>query len=124
MNFFAVASTGAGILEQPQTASHTNNRSNELPLLPDCLSLLSHVALKVQDQFFVIGVSLGLDPGEISTIENESNNNCMKCFAQLFQKWEQRMTPSHTWDTIINILESDLVNRKDVAKELKNKLGK
>lgn len=113
------SNTVATELSQPMVPPLTR----ELPPVPDSLSLLKHVAVKAPDQFEFIALELGFEDPEINIIQSKYNNDSRKCFREIFQKWKQRTTPPYTWETIINILESDLIDRKDLAQELKSKCG-
>lgn len=104
----------------PQTGISVIAR-RELPLLPNLQTLVKHVGAKAQDQFENIGLGLNLTKPELNAIKSECNNNSKSCFIEIFQKWEQNTTPPYTWMTIIEILESDLVQRKDLALELRRK---
>ena len=92
------------------------------PLVPDLLSLLEDVAVKAPDKFKYIGLKLGFSNSELNAIKMECNS-IQDCFCEIFQKWEERTSPPYTWETMIDVLESPLIKRKDLAEQLRRKFG-
>ena len=80
-----------------------------------------HVAIPALDKFRMIGIGLGIDLPTLNSIEQLSNSANDR-FANLFDRWLQQDSSNLTWETVFTVLESDIVQRRDLVNVLRKKL--
>ena len=79
---------------------------------------MNDVGAIIPAQWRSVGIQLGIHSGQLDGIKEESQGKLMRCFEYIFAKWEDAVTPSYTWSTIVNILLSPSVNKSDLAELL------
>ena len=67
-----------------------------------------------------IGVSLGLTAVDLDRIQKDCSEEKSR-FIKVLTTWEKRGNPSFTWNTIVDVLRSRLVNENVLAKKLFSK---
>ena len=84
-------------------------------------NLMNDVAAKAPDQWMNVGIMLRISYERLNSIDNQHRGDPMRCYAAVFSEWEKIGTLAYTWETIINVLESNLVKKIDLAKTIKKK---
>ena len=84
---------------------------------PELLDLMREVAADIPDKWWEVAVGLRLERGDIRRIETD-DQKCIKRFMAVFDAWKRTETEPYTWKTIIDCLDSRLVNEKRLAKEI------
>ena len=78
---------------------------------------MTEVAAAIPDKWWEVAVGLELDTGDIRRIEADEQK-CIKRFMAVFDTWKRTETEPYTWKTIIDCLNTPLVNEKRLAKEI------
>ena len=67
-----------------------------------------------------IAIGLELSNTEIDCISKECNE-ILECFRRVFDRWQRESRRPFNWETIIDVLESQLLNENSLAQRLKEK---
>ena len=78
---------------------------------------MTEVAAAIPDMWWEVAVGLELDTGDIRRIETDKQK-CIMRFMAVFDTWKRTETEPYTWKTIIDCLDTPLVNEKRLAKEI------
>lgn len=82
---------------------------------------MNDVGAKIPALWRSVGIELRISPDRLDGIEEQYSRNPIRCFEAVFRTWEDATTPPYTWDTIVNVLESPLVDKRDLANDLRRK---
>ena len=85
---------------------------------------MADVAAKARNQWKNVGTMLDIDASVLHSFGAQYNADPMDCFRAIFSQWKTNCNtscPPFTWLTIIEVLESDVVQRRDLAFELRRK---
>ena len=74
------------------------------------LAFMNHVASQIPAKWQLFGICLEIPTSEMDTYKPDQDR-----FVQVFRSWERRGTPELSWRTVVNILESPLMNEKRLA---------
>ena len=80
---------------------------------------MNEVASRVSVKWEDIATMLALRPPEIQRISTECGSNTHSCIRAVFNIWETSDSKPYTWKTIVEVLGSDLVNERKLAREIK-----
>ena len=84
-----------------------------------CLRELVH--LKVDTEWYSLGLELGLPEHTLNIIENDSGNDCKTCMRKMFSKW-LTTNKAANWKDIIKGLVA--INKKDIAENVSQQYSK
>ena len=78
------------------------------------------VASAIPDKWKRVGLALGLNQEHISGIDAENGGNCLKCFAEVFNLWQQLSTRQQpvSWTTLVTVLRSQHVDEECLANNI------
>ncbi|XP_019850491.1 PREDICTED: polyubiquitin-like isoform X1 [Amphimedon queenslandica] len=88
---------------------------------PSIRKLLEEVAARAPNEWIKIGTMLDIDQHVLDGIKSQFNGNLMECYRAVFNKWKATTPRPYNWATIVEILESQVVQRNDLAVEIKRK---
>ena len=80
---------------------------------PSIDKLQQLVVAKIPDQWFPVGIGLGLSVSKLQALQQEYPHDVQKCFLHVVEKWRRRSDPPFTWNTLLNVLRSDAL--KEIA---------
>ena len=75
------------------------------------------VAAAIPDKWRQVAVGLGLQATDVRRIKADEQECAMR-FLAVFDVWESTETEPFTWKTIIDCLDTPLVNEKRLAKKI------
>ena len=78
---------------------------------------MTEVAAAIPDKWRQVAVGLRLQAADIRRIKADEQECAMR-FLAVFDTWESTETEPYTWKTIIDCLDTPLVNEKRLAKEI------
>uniref|UniRef100_A0A1X7UCA5 Ubiquitin-like domain-containing protein n=1 Tax=Amphimedon queenslandica TaxID=400682 RepID=A0A1X7UCA5_AMPQE len=81
------------------------------PSLPD---LLNDIAAKAPNQWMKIGLMLGISFLDLMSIK-EKNEDDKICYANIFHIWKTADTRPYSWETMVVVLKSDVINDSQLA---------
>jgi len=79
--------------------------------------LLNLVAARIPSKWKEFGILLNIPSEEL---EAYPSHHCTECFTRVFVKWKSNNSPDYTWETVINNLESPIINEKRLAQEIRS----
>ena len=79
---------------------------------------MNQVAAKTKIKWFQVGIQLKIDSTTLEVFETKSQDP-MRCYSMVFTEWKKQGKRPYTWATIIEILETNAVNEKGAAVELR-----
>ena len=88
---------------------------------PKVSELMNDVAAKAPDQWMNFGTMLDIDSSVLDSLKARHNADPIACYRDVFTQWKAITTPPYTWETVVEILESGLIERLDLAAEIKRK---
>ena len=80
------------------------------------------VIAKISDQWFAVGIGLGLSVSELQALQQEHLHDVQKCFVHVVEKWRRRSDPPFTWNTLLNVLRSDALQEIALADTIEETL--
>ncbi len=84
------------------------------------LNEIYQFVLQAASKWFNFGLSLGVDIHQLEDIESCCHDN-QTSLRKMLTHW-LRTSPSRTWTDIYTALRSETVQRKDIAKRIKQKV--
>uniref|UniRef100_A0A1X7STP1 Ubiquitin-like domain-containing protein n=1 Tax=Amphimedon queenslandica TaxID=400682 RepID=A0A1X7STP1_AMPQE len=92
------------------------------PPIPKERHLMNDVAAKAPEKWMVVGTMLDIHSSVLYSIDIQNKSNPMACYLAVFHHWQTSIDcPPFTWDTIVEVLESDVVHRHDLAVAIRRK---
>ena len=80
--------------------------------------LLAQVASKARDKWEVVGLALGIKQDQLNVI-SEKRKNVILCYSEVFTAWEKMTDKTDfTWATIVEALESPIVEENNLARDI------
>ena len=79
------------------------------------------MAAHALDQWKLIGINLKIKISKLNAIEAQNHGDPMKCFIAIIHEWENAATRPYTWETIVDVLESNSVMNMDLADNIRVK---
>ena len=67
-------------------------------------------------KWYNIGIELGLEVGDLKTIEKD-HSNCDDCFREMLTKWLNNCKPEPTWKALKQALESTPIGAQVIIDE-------
>ena len=77
---------------------------------------MEQVATHVRTKWRFFGIMIDIPPDILDTFPLD---NALHCFERVFDYWSRRGSPPLTWEAIVEVLESDTVDEKKVADEVR-----
>ena len=68
------------------------------------------------DKWMMIGVQLNIDQATLQKISHQENP--IRCYIELFTLWSQTQEPPMTWNSVIEVLRTPIVNEFGLAEEI------
>ena len=90
-------------------------------MVPNSQEFLDEVAIFAQDKWALIGIQLGIEEQELSTMEQHTD--VIRRFSKIFDVWKRRRTSPFTWETILKALKSPSVGENQLAAVIMLKHG-
>ena len=85
---------------------------------PELLEFLSQVASKARDKWEMMGLVLNIMPDQLNVI-SKKHHNPMLCYSEVFTTWKNKEKPAKfTWTTIIEALNSPVVEENKLAGDI------
>ena len=72
---------------------------------------------KICNRWYIIGVRLGIESGDLDSLNTSYNHDDVK-LSQILQLWMERMTKPVTWNTILEVIGSPPIQNKSVVMEI------
>lgn len=95
----------------------TGSRFEEMPESPLTLPIfLSHIGSQMPSKWRSFGILLEIPFSEMDTYPSHS---CLDCFARVFDTWEKKGSPEFSWETVIGLLESPLLEERQLAHKVR-----
>ena len=92
------------------------------PAVPRQSDLMNDVAAQSLDKWMFVGTMLGIHSSVLYSFRDQYNANPMACYLAVFHHWQTSIDcPPYTWDTIAEVLESDVVQRRDIGVAIRRK---
>ena len=66
-------------------------------------------------------MGLHITPNDINRIDKENRGNVMDCFREVFRVWQKQCKRPFTWSTMVEVLESPLVEENNIASNIRTK---
>ena len=101
-------------------ASQTINSSPASKESPKLSDLMNDVAASAPDQWAHIGTMLEVDQPYLNNLKKEQYTS-LTCFRNVFTRWQYSESRPYCWDTIVEVLESEVVQRHDIASKIRDK---
>ena len=83
--------------------------------------LLRKVACRAMDKWYMVGLELYIEEGQLNTIKYSEP---VRCYTEVFRLWKNRAEPPFTWATIIDAHKFPIVGEKRLAMEIEEWLRK
>ena len=91
---------------------------NPLTKPPKTCDLLTQLASKARDKWERIGLALGIKQNQLNAI-SEKRKDIILCYSEVFTAWENMVDPADfTWATIVEALESPIVEENKLARDI------
>ena len=78
------------------------------------LDFMNHVASQIPSKWQYFGICLEIPTSEMDTYKPDQDR-----FVQVFRSWERKETPEMSWRTVVNILQSPVMNEKRLASRVR-----
>ena len=82
---------------------------------------MNDVAAKAPDQWMNFGTMLDIDSSVLYGFKAKHNADPIACYRDVFTQWKYTTIHPYTWATVVEILELSLIERLDLAAEIKRK---
>ena len=82
---------------------------------------MEEVAAKAPDQCMNIGTMLDIEQHVLDGIKLQYSPDLMGCYRAVFNHWKINTPLSYTWATIVEVLESEVVQKNDLAAKIRRK---
>lgn len=99
----------------------TGSRFREMPASPLLLSIfLNHIGSQMPSKWRSFGILLDIPFSEMDTYPSQ---NCVDCFARVFDTWQKKGSPEFSWKTVIDVLESPLLEERQLAQKVRQMIA-
>ena len=82
--------------------------------MKDVVSLL----MSIKDKWFIIGVSLEVNPGELNSLKM-SNNSTEMNLSIVINKWLEEKSNKATWKALLNEVEGPIVKNHEIGDDIR-----
>lgn len=69
----------------------------------------------------MIGINLKIDNSKLNAIKALHHGDPLECFIEIINEWKNGATRPYTWETIIDVLESNSVREMNLARDIREK---
>ena len=80
------------------------------------------VIAKIPNQWFAVGIQLGMSVPELDALRQEYPHDVHTRFVHIVEKWRSRLDPPFTWNTLLDALRSDAVEEISLADTIEKAL--
>lgn len=87
----------------------------QTPSLP-LVSFMEHIAVRIRTKWRFFGIMLDI-PADV--LDSFPAHDCLQCFSRVFDYWARRGSPQVSWETVVSILDSETVDEKSLAAEIR-----
>ncbi len=87
--------------------------------ITNILDVFTEVIPKTNN-WIAIGLQLEINPADIDRIKNDHSTE-EECFRAIIYKWQKNTVPSFTWNSLVNVLKSPIVQELNLAASIKEK---
>lgn len=88
---------------------------------PSIKELMEEVAAKAPKDWIKIGTMLDINQHVLDGFKSQYGPDLMECYLAVFNHWKDNVPLPYTWATIVEVLESGVVQRNVLAAEIKGK---
>ena len=92
-----------------------------LVVAPKVSELMEEVAAKALDQWPNIGIMLDIEQHVLNGFKYQYHSEPRECYSAVFNHWRINTPLPYTWATIVEVLESEVVQRNDLAAKIRRK---
>ena len=82
---------------------------------------MEEVAAKAPKEWIKIGTMLDIEQHVLDGFKSQYSPDLMECYRAVFNHWKITTPLPYTWSTIVEVLESEVVQRNDLAAEIRRK---
>lgn len=93
---------------------------NAAPMQDEFLKNLGSITAKWR----IFGSLLSIPPNDLNGIDDKYNKDPFSCFLEVFSRWQKSAQPPFNWKTIVDILETDVMDEKALSLQLISKYDK
>ena len=119
VQYVKLATNHTGSLPPQPPLSPAKQKSTVLTNPVSPRDFLNHVAVRILDKWMVFGIQLEIPAPELKTYPADDPE---QCFTRLFFSWKKKASPELSWETVIGVLESPIINQIRLALEIKEKM--
>ena len=80
------------------------------------IDFMEYVAVHVRTKWRFFGIMIDIPPDVLDTFPAL---DCLQCYSRVFDFWVRRGTPSVSWDTVVSVLESETLDEKKLADNIR-----
>ena len=103
----------------PRTAE--NDRAEEGGCECNLCDFANHVAAKIPSKWQIFGVGLGIDMGILEGVAAQNYSEQVLYFAKVYSIWKRENFKPVTWNVVVGVLESNLLDERALAHGLRQK---
>lgn len=81
---------------------------------------MNDVAAEAPDQWMNIGLLLGISLPDLMSIKGKNEDDKI-CYAHVFQFWKTAATCPYSWETMVDVLQSNLIKGFKLAEAIRKK---
>ena len=94
--------------------------------LSDCLSIgdlavVREAAWEARNEWYDIGLGLGVSADDLDEIKEDNLRNCKACFRDMLKVWLRRSQPSPSWKELVKVLRSPVIGYGELADRLQSR---
>ena len=89
--------------------------TDEIPTL-SLRNFVNHVGVNIVNRWQEFGILLDIPLSDLDTYPTYS---CAVCLSRVFDTWQRKGSPEFSWETVVNVLESPLLNEMQLAKKVR-----
>ena len=92
----------------------------------DCLSIsdlvvVREAAWEARNEWYDIGLGLGVSADDLDEIKEDNPRNCKACFRDMLKVWLRRSQPCPSWKEIVKVLRSPVIGYGELADRLQSR---
>ena len=82
---------------------------------------MSQVVSKIPGKWKWFGIELEIPEAEYN-FDGFPNSDNKECFMRVLTSWRKCAQPRYTWETVLDVLQSDILNEQRLAMEVRSAL--
>ena len=86
---------------------------------PSTVAFLNKVATRIPAKWKLFAYSLNIEDDALDEIELKHPHDPTECIMNVFRAWKKARSPSFTWETVFEVLQSPAVGEQKMAEDLK-----